>query len=124
MDERRRIDGVRRRGRDQQRVAVGLGVLDLHGADRARGAALVVDDHGLAELLGQLVGEHAADDVGRPAGRERHDEADGTIGILGIGARNGGCRERADAGRKQMTAFHVVTPCVVGCLFTEPTLPR
>jgi hypothetical protein len=118
MDERRGIDGVRRRGRDQQRVAVGLGVLDLHGADRARGTALVVDDHGLTELMGQFVGEHAADDVGRSAGRERHDEADCTIGILGVRARNGGCRERADAGRKQMTAFHLVAPCVVGCLST------
>ena len=72
---------MRRRGRDQQRVAVGFGVLDLDGADRARRTALVVDDHGLAELVGQLVGEHAADDVGGATGRERHDEADGAIGI-------------------------------------------
>src|SRR5262249_44148089 len=41
----------------------------------------------------------------------------GVIGILGVCARDGGCRERADAGRKQMTASHVMTPCrsVVVC---------
>jgi hypothetical protein len=80
----------------------------------ARSAALVVDDHGLAKLLGQLVGKHAADDVGGPAGRERHDQADGAIGIPGVGARDGGCCKRAEAGRKQMTAFHVMTPCMLG----------
>jgi hypothetical protein len=128
MDERGRVDGVRRRGRDQQRIAVGLGVLDLHGADRAGSAALVVDDHGLAQQVSELVGEHAADDVGRSSGRERHDETDSAIGKLGIGARNSGRRQRADAGRKQLTAFYEMPSCksVDSCKRTLrlPALPR
>jgi hypothetical protein len=111
---------VRRRSRDQKRVTVGLGILYFDSADRTRRAALVVDDNGLPEQLGQFVGEHAADHVGGAAGRKRHDEADGAIRVFGIRAHNSGCCERADAGRKQMTAFHVVTPCMA-CQFRRFT---
>jgi hypothetical protein len=42
--------------------------------------------------------DHTGEDVGRPAGRERHDDADGPIGIaLRLGRSDR--RERADAKR-------------------------
>jgi hypothetical protein len=68
--------------------------------------------------MGQLVGEHAADDVGGPAGRERHDQADGAIGVFRVGARNSGGRERAEAARKQLATFHGMPSCmsVTACL--------
>jgi hypothetical protein len=89
------------------------------GLTNAVGLMACVDEDGLTEQVGQFVGEHAADDVGGPAGRERHDEADGAIGIPGIGAHDGGRCEHAEAGGKQMTAFHVVTPCMLGCLSVQ-----
>ena len=46
------------------------------GADRSAGAAAVVDDELLAELLRQLRGERPRERVGAAAGRERRDEAD------------------------------------------------
>ena len=64
---RRRMRG----GLDQQRVAVGLGLDDGGGADRAAGAAAVLDHDGLAELARQRVHHDAPDDVERAARRER-----------------------------------------------------
>jgi hypothetical protein len=114
MDERRRIDGVGRRRREQQRVAVGLGVLDLDRADRAGGAGLVVDDHGLAQKSRHLLRGLAADDIGRAGRRERHDEAHDALGILALGADDGGrsqaCQRRAQARRQKVTSFHFSPP--------------
>jgi hypothetical protein len=86
LGHRRRQNGVRRRGCEQQAVAVGLGGLDLVGADHARAAGLVLDDHRLAERGGHLLGDHAADDVGRAGRRERHDQPHRALGILVLGA--------------------------------------
>ena len=76
------IDRVGRDRRDQQRVAVRRGLRDLVGADIAARADLVLDEELLAEQFRELGGEDAPDDVGRPAGRERHHDANGPVGIL------------------------------------------
>jgi hypothetical protein len=49
----------RRAGHHQQRVAVGRGLRDRAGRDRAAGAAAVVDDDLLAEDFAHLVGDAA-----------------------------------------------------------------
>ena len=65
-------------------VAV-LGRLDrVLGADRAGGARLVDDDELLLELGLELGGDDACHLVGRAAGRPRHDDGDGTIGLPGV----------------------------------------
>ena len=67
----------RERGaRDQERVAVGIGLRDRAGADRLRCARAVLDHDGLADLLGDLLEHQPRDDVDGAAGRERHDHAD------------------------------------------------
>ena len=68
-------DGVVHRAH-QQRVAVGLGLGHVVGAQRGAGAGLALDDHGLAEALRQLLGQRARQHVGGAAGREGHDQAD------------------------------------------------
>ena len=54
-------------------MPVGLRSRDRFRPDDASRAALVVDDHLLAEPLGKLEGDHAADDVVAAAGRKRDD---------------------------------------------------
>ena len=66
------------------------GARRLGGADDGAGAGTVVHDDGLIERLAQLFRERAGIDIGRPAGAERHDEADGAIGIVLLRLR-GGC---------------------------------
>jgi len=57
---------------EQQRIAVGGARRDRPGADRARGAAPVLDDDGLAEDLRQALGDDAAMvSTGPPAGTAR-----------------------------------------------------
>ncbi|MCY1230109.1 hypothetical protein D9M68_754860 [compost metagenome] len=83
------------RGRgDAQRVAVRRGLGQEGGADAAAGAAAVVDHHGLAELLAELVGNDARHDIGGAAGGEGHDQRD----RLGRVARLGGGAERQAGG--------------------------
>ena len=67
-----------RGGMDQDRVAVGLRLRDHRRADRAAGAAAVVDDDRLAERGGERIGDDAPEDVDRRAGAERDDRADGS----------------------------------------------
>jgi hypothetical protein len=74
-----RRDHERAERRHEQRVAVGRRALDERGADGAGGARLVVDDPGAAQLLGQLLRQHARDGVGGAARRERHDQRDGLV---------------------------------------------
>ena len=85
------VRGVRRVGRDEHRVAVGRRLLHRFGADEARRAGLVVDDHRLLGDARDLLPERARELVGGAAGRERHDERELLVGILGV-------RERAEAG--------------------------
>ena len=83
------------RGRDrravgvlQDGVAVGRRFRDRVGGERAAGAGAVLDDHRLAELVGELAAEQPRQHVDRAAGRERHDQPDRAVGIvLGVGGR-------------------------------------
>jgi hypothetical protein len=78
---------------DQDRVAVGLGVLHLLGPEDAAGARPVLDDHGLAERLAHRLAEHARDRVGRTAGGEGDDHGDVASRVL-LGCGASGERER------------------------------
>jgi hypothetical protein len=82
----------------EQRVAVGRRLGDhLRGDDRV-GAGPVLDDDRLAEIFAQPLPDHAGENVGRPAGRERHHDADRPLGIAR--RRIGGLRAgRRDAGQ-------------------------
>ena len=64
----------------QQRVAVGGGADHLARADQAGGAGPIVGDDGLAPQRLQMRRQHAAEHVGRAAGRERHDDAHLAVG--------------------------------------------
>jgi hypothetical protein len=88
---------------DQDRIAVGIAARRLVGGDHAAGAADVLDHDRLAERFLHRVLDDARDGVGGAAGRERHQQRDG---VIGIGLCGGGagyenkcsenrCRERA-----------------------------
>ena len=91
------VGGVRRVGRDEHGVAVGRRLLHRFRADEARRARLVVDDHRLLGDARDLLAERARELVGGAAGRERHDERELLVGILGV-------RERAGAGERDGNA--------------------
>ena len=55
----------------EQRVAIGRGLRDLVGADRAAAAAGVLDHDGLAEGFADLLREDARKQIGGAAGRKR-----------------------------------------------------
>ena len=61
---------------EKQRVAVGRRAHDHVGAERATGAALVLDVDLLAEFVGEIMRSEAADDVDGTARREGNDEPD------------------------------------------------
>ena len=66
---------------DAERVTVGRRLrADFH-ADVAAGTGAVVHYELNAERLGERIGDHAPDDVGGPAGWERHDDPHGFCGI-------------------------------------------
>jgi hypothetical protein len=50
----------------------------VFGAEVLRRARAVLDDDGLAELLGETLAEHARHQVAVGARRQRDDDADGT----------------------------------------------
>ena len=72
-------------------------------ADGAVGARAVLDNDGLAPLLGELVGEHAAGHVDAGAGRLGRDDLDGARRPLRLrmgrdascAQQNGGCEKTA-----------------------------
>ena len=69
----------RRDRRDQQRAAVGRGVLDRNDADAAGGAGAVVHDDRTAERGGELVADQARQRIAGAAGREREHDPDGLV---------------------------------------------
>ena len=69
-------------GGDDEGVAVGRRFDGDFHADVAARTAAIVDHHLLAETLTEFFAEHAALNVGGAAGDERHDKADGFIGIV------------------------------------------
>src|SRR6266545_969376 len=60
----------------EQRIAVGLRLRHLRGADGAARARPVLDDGGLAELRGEFFGDRARHDVGAAPGSEGNDDPD------------------------------------------------
>ena len=90
-----RGDGDEVAGGDEDRVAVRRRLGHGVDAERAAGAGAVLDHHGLAERLGELLADEARADIGDAAGRERHDDADGAAGP-GLGRRGRG-EQRARA---------------------------
>ena len=89
-------------------MAVGLRACDLGRAGHAAAAAAIFRDHG-AEDRFHPFGPQPADHVGRPAGRERHDQPDDAIGV-GVSRqrrkRPGG--EGGEAGRDEVSSVHVL----------------
>ena len=100
----RRAD--RRAGDHQQRVAIGRGLGDRTGRNRAAGAAAIVDDDLLAERLAHLVGNAARGGAGAAARGERDHQGDRARGVA---LRRGGRRRRqhaddAEQGKQRPTA--------------------
>ncbi len=87
---------------EEQRVAVGRRLRDHVAGDVAVGAGMVLDHDRLVEKLGEFLSDHARDDVGGAAGRDRHDELDRARGILR--ERRSG-RQRKEARRKEARQF-------------------
>ena len=91
----------------QDRVAVGRRLGDRVGRDVAGGARPVLDDHRLAERLGDLGAHHAGERVDGAAGDERHEDAHRLVGV-GLGERAAGVeaeRRNSDRNRKAQP-FH------------------
>ncbi len=73
--EHRRGD-MRAHAAGKQRIAVGVRLRHTRAADRAAGAADILDHHGLPENSCHLVRHDARDDVARTARGKRHDHGD------------------------------------------------
>src|SRR5436190_6470131 len=91
---RRRGDGRARR-RDHDRVAVGPGFCERVAGDRAVGADLVFDDHGLAGELGEPVAVEAHHDVGARPRPEIAKRADFPRGVVLCGGKRREKREKS-----------------------------
>ena len=102
----RRIDRERRGRAHADRVAVGRGLRDGGGAERAAGAGAVVDHDGWPSAARRPSATSAADHVGRAARRERHDHGDGLarIGVL-RGRRRNQSQQRQGGGRNILRSF-------------------
>jgi len=70
-----RVDGEHGRRTEQQRLAVGRGVLQAGDGDAAAGAHLLLDEHGLGQLAASELGEATRRGVYRAAGREADEDA-------------------------------------------------
>ena len=89
--DRREIDfrvvgeaGIERDGRrvrshiaQFKRVAIGVGTHRPYGAGGAAGPDGILDDELLPERARHVLAENPGNDIGRPAGGERHDDGDG-----------------------------------------------
>ncbi len=98
----RRHRRVRADAGKQQRVAIGLGLVDFRRADDAAGAVLV-HDHELvrAELGGRRRRERSGSLVGRATGRIGHDQRDRFFRIDRGRGRRAAERERSHRGKKR-----------------------
>ena len=92
-------------GREQDRVAVRFGARGIFHADIAAGAAVVLDDEGLAGRLLEPGGDQATDDVGRTARRIGDHDLHGAVRISGIGRAHAQQCRRGDAGGKRAGGF-------------------
>jgi hypothetical protein len=88
-------------GREQQRRAVGLGVLDGVAADGAACATPIVDDDRQSVLLPQLLGDQPGEHVDAAACCKRHDDPNGPIAeLLRLGDRRR-CEKRGRGNRQR-----------------------
>ncbi|CFP65720.1 Uncharacterised protein [Bordetella pertussis] len=101
----RLVDRCGAAGNDQG-VAIRGGAGGLAHADIAAGAGAVLDHDGLFEVGAQFLGQRAGEDVGGLAGRERHEHADRTLGIVGVGGEAGGGQGKTGAQAGE-NAIHV-----------------
>jgi hypothetical protein len=81
---KRRADGKRGGAAKKKRVAIGLGIGGDLAGQRRTGAWPIVNKDLLADLVRQRLADQPAHDVGRTAGRERHDQPNRSawIGLL------------------------------------------
>jgi len=107
--EQERAEREWRGVREHEGGAVGRRAGDLQPADGAARAGLVVDHHRLPELLAELLGHDAREDVAGAAGREGDDDLDRLVRPL----RERRQRERGGAGRQklQRTAARGMVEC-------------
>ena len=70
-----RIDRHQEVRREEERRAVGLGVLHRLDAGAAGSADAVLDDHARRVIAAQLLADESRRDVGAAARRKRHDDA-------------------------------------------------
>ena len=103
-----RVDGQRRAGGHQQRVAVGRRAGHQRSTHAAAGARLVLDDDRAAEQGRHLAGQQAAEDVGRAAGCVGHDDGDGTLRLSQQRERQGCRRGQACRACQELSAHHGV----------------
>ena len=97
--------GCRRLGphiADRDGVTVRLGLDGAGHPDGPAGAADILDDDWLAERARHMLPHQAGDDVGRAAGRKRHDHGDRLVWILSSRRRGQQC-ERKEAAHDQTT---------------------
>ena len=115
LGEHRRIDRERPDVTEDQRVAVGLRT--LHGVHRdiAGAAGTAFDDDLLLPGFGELRSDQARQELGAAARRERHDEHNGLVRVVGLrrNRRNDAHRQRRakhGAAHPSLTA-HAILPC-------------
>jgi hypothetical protein len=101
-----RVDDVAGRN-EQQRITIRRGLGGGGRANRAAGAAAIIDHDRLAQTFVELLSDHPADDVGAAAGRVRHDESDwsGRKGLRRV--RTGGQNQDAAAEKRdELSSLH------------------
>ncbi len=97
------VDRERAQIDDADGVAVGRGLGDGIGAERAARAAAIVDHDRLLGQLRHALADDAGDDVVGPAGRERHDQLDGFRREI---LRRGERRQQRERQHRQQPANH------------------
>ena len=103
-----RLVGRKTVGHADQRIAVSRLLGDIVDTDHGACTGLVFHDHGLAQLLGQLGANQARHHVGRAAGGEGNNDAQGLgrpAGLRPVHARSGrqsGCA----SGLQKMATLH------------------
>jgi hypothetical protein len=120
-----RVHGQRAHMTQDQRVPVGRGLGHLGHRWNSGTAALVVDEHRLAELPAQLLRHGARDDLARAAGGEGHDEADRPGRPAGLReGRTGQGQRRGGEDGSAMDGGHGGTPEVGGRIGTVGSAGR
>src|SRR5688572_8929558 len=100
-----RVDGVRSDVLQPQRVTVGRRLDRKVGRDGRAGAGFVLDDHLLAELLGERYGDRTAENVGDSAGGETDHESHRLVGIVALPERHARPRQQHEQERFHESPF-------------------